>query len=107
MSFTATNSISLSSIAVRTMFRPIRPKPLIPTLIGILPPEGRPTRKPKVAIRNVALMRGQARFAGKNAALQERATSPCELKSLWAAAAKVNAASILLVTAGVQARNPL
>src|SRR5437899_10243143 len=32
--------MALSSSAVRTMFRPIRPKPLIPTLIGILPPEG-------------------------------------------------------------------
>ncbi len=39
MSFTATNWMSLSSIAVRTMFRPIRPKPLMPTFIAILPPE--------------------------------------------------------------------
>src|SRR5689334_1023154 len=36
MSFTATNSISLSSRAVRKIFLPIRPNPLIPTLTAIL-----------------------------------------------------------------------
>src|SRR5579862_9234292 len=30
--------MSLSSSAVRMMLRPMRPKPLIPTLMGILPP---------------------------------------------------------------------
>ncbi|HJZ64347.1 MAG TPA: hypothetical protein VKD70_08520, partial [Candidatus Acidoferrum sp.] len=30
--------MSLSSIAVLTIFRPMRPKPLIATLIGMLPP---------------------------------------------------------------------
>src|ERR1700746_163486 len=30
--------MSLSSSAVRMMLRPIRPKPLMPTLMGILPP---------------------------------------------------------------------
>src|ERR1700730_14599979 len=38
MSLTATNWISLSSSAVRTMLRPMRPNPLKPTLMGILPP---------------------------------------------------------------------
>src|SRR5215470_3951093 len=37
-SFTATNWMSLSSIAVLTIFRPMRPKPLIATLMGMLPP---------------------------------------------------------------------
>src|SRR5215475_1351060 len=37
-SFTATNSMSLSSSAVLTIFRPMRPKPLIATLMGMLPP---------------------------------------------------------------------
>src|SRR5215471_16089626 len=37
-SLTATNWMSLSSIAVLTIFRPMRPKPLIATLIGMLPP---------------------------------------------------------------------
>src|ERR1700692_4048657 len=39
MSFTATNSIAEFPSDARTMFRPIRPKPLIPTLIGMNPPE--------------------------------------------------------------------
>src|ERR1700729_2886822 len=39
MSFTATNSIAESPSAARRMFRPIRPKPLMPTLTGILPPK--------------------------------------------------------------------
>src|SRR6266571_1351981 len=40
MSLTATNWMSLSSSAVRMMLRPMRPKPLMPTLMGILPPMG-------------------------------------------------------------------
>jgi hypothetical protein len=39
MSFTATNSIAEFPSDARTMFRPMRPKPLIPTLIGMNPPE--------------------------------------------------------------------
>src|SRR5208282_841324 len=39
-SFTATNWISLSSSAVRMMLRPMRPKPLMPTLMGITSSDG-------------------------------------------------------------------
>jgi hypothetical protein len=39
MSFTATNSIAEFPNDARTMLRPIRPNPLIPTLIGMNPPE--------------------------------------------------------------------
>src|SRR5947209_8563687 len=38
MSFTATNSMAGSPSEARKMLRPMRPNPLIPTLIGILPP---------------------------------------------------------------------
>src|SRR3984893_6333130 len=38
-SLTATNSILLSWSEARSTFRPMRPNPLMPTLIAILPPE--------------------------------------------------------------------
>src|SRR5689334_2995603 len=43
-SLTATNSISVLSIAVRRTLRPIRPKPLIPTFtgMGMIPPRKNP-----------------------------------------------------------------
>src|SRR5881396_3721085 len=68
-SLTATNWMSLSSSAVRIMLRPMRPKPLMPTLMGILPP----MKCPKIA------------------AVQERVTAAGEQKMLWVARAKVNA----------------
>src|SRR5712691_5756624 len=38
MSFTATNSMAGSPSEARKMLRPMRPNPLMPTLIGMLPP---------------------------------------------------------------------
>src|SRR4029077_8902233 len=72
MSLTATNLMSLSSSAVRTMLRPMRPKPLMPTLMGILPP------------MNVTEI----------AAVQERVTAAGEVKMLGCAWRKVNAGEI-------------
>src|SRR6266849_5178883 len=68
-SLTATNWMSLSSSAVRTMLRPMRPKPLMPTLMGI-------TSSGKVS---------------EIAAVQERVTAAGEQKMLWVAQSKVNA----------------
>src|SRR5947208_12825373 len=64
--------MSLSSSAVRMMLRPMRPKPLMPTLMGILPP----MECPKIA------------------AVQERVTAAGEQKMLGVARRKVNARRI-------------
>src|SRR2546421_1995093 len=61
--------MSRSSSAVRMMLRPMRPKPLIPTLMGI-------TSSAEVS---------------EIAALQERLTAAGEQKMLWVARRKVNA----------------
>src|SRR5439155_26855216 len=61
--------MSRSSSAVRMMLRPMRPKPLIPTLMGI-------TSSDEVS---------------EIAALQERLTAAGEQKMLWVAQTKVNA----------------
>src|ERR1700687_4313635 len=74
-SFTATNCISLSSSAVRMMFRPMRPKTLIPTLMGILPQMGmrascRGTMQTSATLRNVKCygLRQQKSTQGKDSA---------------------------------------
>src|SRR6267378_7675946 len=59
----------LSSSAVRMMLRPMRPKPLMPTLMGITSSDG----------------------VSEIAALQERMTAAGEQKMLWFAWTKVNA----------------
>src|SRR5216684_2599778 len=69
MSLTATNWVSLSSSAVRTMLRPMRPKPLMPTLMDITSSDG----------------------VSEIAAEQERVTAAGEQKMLWGAGTKVNA----------------
>src|SRR6266567_2765076 len=69
MSLTATNWMSLSSSAVRMMLRPMRPKPLMPTLMGITSSDG----------------------VSEIAVAQKRITSAGEQKMLWVARAKVNA----------------
>src|SRR5437879_11675293 len=61
--------MSRSSSAVRMMLRPMRPKPLIPTLMGI-------TSSDEVS---------------EIAAFQERLTAAGEQKMLWVAQTKVNA----------------
>src|SRR6266853_2993620 len=61
--------MSLSSSAVRMMLRPMRPKPLMPTLMGITSSDG----------------------VSEIAALQERLTAAGEQKMLWVARTKVNA----------------
>src|SRR6266436_3366223 len=68
-SLTATNWMSLSSSAVRMMLRPMRPKPLMPTLMGITSSDG----------------------VSEIAAVQERVTAAGEQKKLWDARTKVNA----------------
>ena len=52
MSFTATNSMSLSWSAARRMFRPMRPKPLMPTRMAMLtsPLGGRVYQMPTLAV---------------------------------------------------------
>src|SRR4029077_20406827 len=69
VSLTATHEMSLSSIAVRMMLRPMRPKPLMPTLMGITSSDG----------------------VSEIAAVQERVTAASEEKMLWVAWRKVNA----------------
>src|SRR5580704_9176687 len=64
--------MSLSSSAVRMMLRPMRPKPLMPTLMGITSSDG----------------------MSKIAAAQERTTAAGEQEMLWAAWGKVNARTI-------------
>src|SRR2546426_9982844 len=61
--------MSLSSSAVRMILRPMRPKPLMPTLMGITSSDG----------------------VSEIAALQERMTAAGEQKMLWFAWTKVNA----------------
>src|SRR5216683_1844017 len=68
-SLTATNWMSLSSSAVRMMLRPMRPKPLMPTLMGITSSDG----------------------VFEIAAEQERMTAAGQQKMLWVAGTKVNA----------------
>src|SRR5882757_5732363 len=67
-SLTATNWISLSSSAVRMILRPMRPKPLMPTLMGIPSSDG----------------------VSEIAAAQERVTAAGEQKMLWVARRNVN-----------------
>src|SRR5258708_3179043 len=61
--------MSLSSSAVRMMLRPMRPKPLMPTLMGITSSDG----------------------VSEIAAVQERVTAAGEQKMLGVARRKVNA----------------
>src|SRR2546429_9654874 len=64
--------MALSSSAVRMILRPMRPKPLMPTLMGITSSDG----------------------VSEIAALQERMTAAGEQKMLWVARTKVNARRI-------------
>jgi hypothetical protein len=74
------------------MLRPIRPNPFIPTLIAILPPEIelylRFTNKPVFRTKNAA--ERSSAIHGLLRSTDKRATSPCELKMLWAALRIVN-----------------
>src|ERR1700735_3960912 len=75
MSFTATISIVGSPSAARKMLRPMRPKPLMPTLIAMNPPQMMVRREPHG--RNKTIFRnGDARMC---AAKSQRATGTnCE-----------------------------
>src|SRR2546425_9996339 len=73
MSFTATNSMAGAPSEARKMLRPMRPNPLIPTLIGILPPrcggdrfaqQDRTKRKPEAKQTKLRRLAGKGKPSG-------------------------------------------
>src|SRR5205807_2044015 len=93
MSFTATNSMAGSPSEARKMLRPMRPNPLIPTLIGMLPPrcggdssaqQDRTERKPEAKQTMLGRVWEKVKPSEPRAAISESDQSGVEVRAYLA-----------------------